>query len=115
MNHTIIFLVLDNRNKLMSPLFVDLYEKRAYQKLKFRSTSCFVNDEHCVKSVLIRNFFWSISLRIQSKYRKIRTRKTPIMNTFHAVQVNLKNTNLLLMMANVEIDQTITGLFTKDK
>ena len=37
------------------------------------------------------------------------------MDTFHAVQVHLKNTNPLLMMANVEIDQTITGLFTKDK
>ena len=37
------------------------------------------------------------------------------MDTFHAVQVNLKSTNPLLMMANVEIGQTITGLFTKDK
>ena len=29
---------------------------------------------YCVKSVQIRSYFWSVSLRIQSEYRKIRTR-----------------------------------------
>ena len=53
---------------------------------------------HCVKIVRIRNFSgpyfppfglntkrYSVSLRIQSECGKIRTRKTPNMDTFHAV------------------------------
>ena len=35
---------------------------------------------HCVKHVHIRSFFWS-------EYRKIRTRKTPYLDTSHAVAV----------------------------
>ena len=31
--------------------------------------------DHCVKSVQIRSFFWSVFFCIQSEYRKIRTRK----------------------------------------
>ena len=48
---------------------------------------------HCMKSVRIRNFSgpyfpaFSASLRIQSKYGKIWTRKTPNTDTFHAVCV----------------------------
>ena len=54
---------------------------------------CTVN--HCVKSVQRRSFVWSVfsrirtkygvSLRIQSEYRNTRTRKTPYLDTFHAV------------------------------
>ena len=48
---------------------------------------------HCVKSIRIRNFSgpyfsafrYSVSLRIQSKCGKIRTRKTAKMDTFHSV------------------------------
>ena len=40
---------------------------------------------HCVKSVKIRSYFWSVFSCIQSECRKIRTRKTPYMYTFHAV------------------------------
>ena len=50
---------------------------------------------HCVKSVQIRRFFWSVfsrirteyrvSLRIQSEYGKIRTRKNRYLDTFHTV------------------------------
>ena len=62
---------------------------------------------HCVKSVHIRSFFglyypafglnpesYSVSLRIQSEFGKIWTRKTPNTNIFHAVGVNNK-TNML--------------------
>ena len=58
----------------------------------------FVN-KHCVKSVRIRSFSdpyfprfklitgrYSISLRIQSESGKMRTRKTPNTDTFHAVK-----------------------------
>ena len=42
--------------------------------------------QHCVKRVQIRNFFWSVFFCIRTEYRKIRTRKTLYLNTFHAVQ-----------------------------
>ena len=35
----------------------------------------FLGLYHCVKSVLIRSFFWSVFSRIQSEYMKIQTRK----------------------------------------
>ena len=42
---------------------------------------------HCVKSVQIRSFFWSVFSCVQTEYRKIRTRKTPYLDTFHAVHI----------------------------
>ena len=53
---------------------------------------------HCVKSVRIRSssgpYFlaFELSLRNQSECRKMRTRKTPNMDTFHAV-ITFKNTS----------------------
>ena len=41
----------------------------------------------CLKIVQMRSFFWSVSLCIQSQYRKIRTKKTPSLDTFRAVTV----------------------------
>ena len=35
-------------------------------------------------------FFWSVSLGIQSECRKIQTRKTPDTDTFHAVSIIMK-------------------------
>ena len=43
--------------------------------------------DHCMKSVQIRNLFWYVFSCIQSEYRKIRTEKTPYLDTFHAVDV----------------------------
>ena len=40
---------------------------------------------HCVKSVQIRRFFWSVISCIRTEYRKKWTRKTPYLDTFHAV------------------------------
>ena len=46
---------------------------------------------HCVKSIQLRSFFWSVfsiysvSLRIQSGWGKIQTRKRTYSDTFHAV------------------------------
>ena len=37
---------------------------------------------HCVKSVQIQNFFWSVFSCIQSKYRKIQTRKNSVFGHF---------------------------------
>ena len=54
---------------------------------------------HCVKSVQIGSFFWSllscirteygVNLRVQSEYRRIRTEKFPHLDTFHAVSNTL--------------------------
>ena len=55
------------------------------------------NVTHCVKSVRTRSSCfpafglnterYGLSLRIQSKYEKIRTRKTPNTDTFYAVTI----------------------------
>ena len=63
-----------------------------------RSYSCKKVQSTCVKSVQIRSFSgpyfpvfglnterYFVSLRIQSEYGKIRTKKTPYLDTFHAV------------------------------
>ena len=57
---------------------------------------------HCVKIVQIRSFsgpyfptfglntdIYGVNLCVQSKYGKIRTRKTPYLDTFHAVLVEV--------------------------
>ena len=48
----------------------------------FICSICFHIWAHCVKSILIRSFFWSVFSCIQSEYRKIRTRKTPHLDIF---------------------------------
>ena len=42
--------------------------------------------ERCVKSVQIGSVFWSVFSCIQTEYRKIRSRKTPYLEDFHAVE-----------------------------
>ena len=39
-------------------------------------------NQHCMKSVQIRSFFWSVFFCIQSKYRKMRTRKCSVFGQF---------------------------------
>ena len=61
-------------------------------------TTTKIFDTRCVKSVRVRSFSdpifpafglntkrYSVTLRIQSKCGKIRTRNTPNMDTFHSV------------------------------
>ena len=42
----------------------------------------FCRGVHCVKSVQIRNFFWSVFSRIRTECG---LEKTPYLNTFHSV------------------------------
>ena len=70
---------------------------------------------HYVKSVQIRSFsgpyfpvlelnteIYSINHIIQSEYGKIRTRKTPYLNTFHAVIRTLTyKLNMVLLVKNI--------------
>ena len=44
-----------------------------------------VSNSHCVKSVQIRSFFWSVFSRIQSEYEKYGIEKTPYLDTSHTV------------------------------
>ena len=63
---------------------------------------------HCVKSVRIQSYFWSVFScirteygdlrRFQSEYRKIRTRKTPYLNNFHAVSTSRLRLNFGLCL-----------------
>ena len=45
------------------------------------------SQRHCVKSVQIRSFFWSVISYIWTEYRKIWTKETPYLDIFHAVRV----------------------------
>ena len=81
------------------------YPDYNHEKRKKNETS--KSTPHCVKSVHIRSFSgpyflafglntetcgtetYGVFLRIQYKYWKIRTRKTPNTNTFHAVPVKI--------------------------
>ena len=66
------------------------YSKSFLKKKNKQAWNCLdnlKNNTTCVKSVQIQSYFWSIFSCIQSEYRKIRTRNTPYLDTFHAVQV----------------------------
>ena len=62
---------------------------RPYPQLKIQDV-CFT--AHCVKSVQIRSFY-SVNLRIQSEYRKIRTRKNSVFGHFSRSGYNRKKLN----------------------
>ena len=68
---------------------------------------------HCVKSVQIRSVFGSVLSCIQSEYRKIGTRKTPYLDTFHAVFVLLIKL-LLTICFNFFIVNLISLFTTKE-
>ena len=55
----------------------------------FTNVTIFVADSfgsywHCVKSIQIRSFFWSVFSRIRTEYGP---EKTPYLDTFHAVSI----------------------------
>ena len=66
--------------------------ENVFIKLKNSLEACFFHhfyhhfflflQVHCVKSAQTRSFFWSVFSCIQSKYRKIRTRKNSVFEHF---------------------------------
>ena len=60
---------------------------------------------HCVKSVQIQSFFWSIFSCIRTENTKIWTRKTSYSDTFHAVHRSCTS-SLLISSANQLSDLT---------
>ena len=63
------------------------------RNLPFLQNSCKLFSQkgryHCVKSIQIRSFFWSLFPCIRTKYRKIRTRKTPYLDTFYELYASV--------------------------
>ena len=52
------------------------------------ATSKNLSDVRCIKSVQIRSFFWYVFSHVWTEYRKIRTKKTPYLDTFHTVVIH---------------------------
>ena len=62
-------------------------------------------NTHCVKSVQIRSFFWSV-------FSRIRTRKTPHLVTFHTVTFSLNSFKYQRHFGNLVNKYIIWQLFT---
>ena len=58
--------------------------------------SSILSSIHCLKSVQIRSFFWSIFFCIRTEYGR---EKTPYLHTFHAVIVKHFNSKKSLILA----------------
>ena len=57
--------------------------------------------DHCVKSIQIQSFFWSVFPRIRNDYGKIRTGKTPYLDTFQTVDLQWKYLNKYWSKQNI--------------
>ena len=54
-------------------------------------------QSHCMKSVQIQSFLWSLFSCIWTEYRKIKPEKTPYLDTLHVVSnIHLPHFNLVL-------------------
>ena len=91
-NETVVYINIHQRKVISASIKEYHYENRS------NMIDVFLYLLHCVKSVRIRSFSgpyfpafglnterYGVSLHIQSECGKIRTRKTPITDTFHAV------------------------------
>ena len=65
-------------------LFFNIYDKIFSEKIKTEENtlSSFWEKRHCVKSIQILSFFWSVLSCIRTEYRKIRTRKYSVFGHF---------------------------------
>ena len=57
-------------------------------------------QKHCVKSVQIRNYFWSVFSCIESKYRKMQTINNSVFG--HFSRSDIINDSLKKMLENTE-------------
>ena len=81
-------------NILTPDIMQDIFETKSSQHIPQKISKHLDMDyrpslpwlQHCVKSVQRRSLFWSVFSCIWTEYRKIRTRNTPYLDTFHAVQ-----------------------------
>ena len=67
----------------------EVLEKCVFKKIlqdgKMLTWEHYITNRHCVKSVQLRNFFWSVFSRIRTDVGKYGPEKTPYLDTFHAV------------------------------
>ena len=67
-----------------------LHNFEEFSRLKYLLKVSGPQEQHCVNSVRIRSFLWSIFSRMWTEYGDLRgntrIRKTPNMGTFYAVQ-----------------------------
>ena len=68
--------------------------------------------QHCVKRVQIRSLFWSLFSRNWTEYGKIRTRKTPYLKIFRAVQHSLSHKDLDIYLQFYDWDDCLVILVT---
>ena len=68
-------------------IYIEKYIKISLQLfiLNYFSWYPFIGNQHCVKNVQIRSFFWSVFSCIRTEYEP---EKTPYLDTFHAVSCN---------------------------
>ena len=77
---------------ILAKLSLKLQKKNNISKVTFQRAI------HCVKSIQIRSFFWSVFSRIQSKYGKIRTRIIFVFAQFSRSDANLHKTSIMLLL-----------------
>ena len=75
----------------------------------FQANFPFLCPIHCVKSVQIRSFFWSVFSCIQSKYREIRTRKNSVFGHFSRSDM-LKWNERTILKASSKPDCCVTRI-----
>ena len=67
-------------------------------------------QRHCVKSVQIRSYFWSVFSCIQSEHRKIRTRNNSVFGHFSRTEKRTGDNNF-----KTTIRQSLTFIFILSK
>ena len=71
-----------------------LYFSGFWRPLPLLHYSCLL---HCVKSVQIRSYFWSVFSCIQSEYRKIRTRNNSVFGHFSRIASSNETLEILFL------------------
>ena len=90
-------------NKFRNAIFLNLTQILIFQQN--------VLQEHCVKSVQIESYFWSVFSCIRSEYRKIRTKNNSV---FGHVLRSDRETPLFLSKAFVTMNLLISFLTGSD-
>ena len=77
------------KRRLLRKMKLVFVSDRAMHNSRLSSEYYFTSavKRHCVKSVQIRSFFWSVFSLIQSKYTKIRTRKNCVFGHFSRSEI----------------------------
>ena len=64
----------------------DKWKLNFYPRAEFYSQILYLDQLHCVKSVQIRSYFWSVFSCIRTEYSKIRTRNNSVFGQFSRIK-----------------------------